>query len=146
MDPSSTMSRRCGMTASRTAAKHRGSLRTQRTARSPVMRYPHLFEPYERDGMVLPHRVAMAPLTRNRARATIPGELNATYYAQRASAAILVTEGTHPDPVGQGYLDIAGLHDDTQQDGWAQVASAVHAAGDARLVIQLMHCGRVAHP
>ncbi len=110
------------------------------------MSLPHLFEPYERDGLRLPHRIAMAPLTRNRARATIPGQLNATYYAQRASAAILITEGTHPDPVGQGYLDIAGLHDDAQQAGWAQVADAVHAAGDAKLVIQLMHCGRVAHP
>jgi len=110
------------------------------------MAFAHLFEPYERGGLHLPHRIAMAPLTRNRAPATIPGELNATYYAQRASAAILVTEGTHPDPVGQGYLDIAGLHDDVQQAGWAKVADAVHAAGDAKLVIQLMHCGRVAHP
>src|SRR4051795_10543481 len=110
------------------------------------MAFAHLFEPYERGGLRLPHRIAMAPLTRNRAPATIPGELNARYYAQRASAAILVTEGTHPDPVGQGYLDIAGLHDDVQQAGWAKVADAVHAAGDAKLVIQLMHCGRVAHP
>ena len=110
------------------------------------MAFAHLFEPYERGGLRLPHRIAMAPLTRNRAPATIPGALNATYYAQRASAAILVTEGTHPDPVGQGYLDIAGLHDDVQQAGWARVADAVHAAGDAKLVIQLMHCGRVAHP
>jgi N-ethylmaleimide reductase len=110
------------------------------------MAFAHLFEPYERGGLRLPHRIAMAPLTRNRAPATIPGELNATYYAQRASAAILVTEGTHPDPVGQGYLDIAGLHDDVQQAGWARVADAVHEAGDAKLVIQLMHCGRVAHP
>jgi N-ethylmaleimide reductase len=81
------------------------------------MAFAHLFEPYERGGLRLAHRIAMAPLTRNRAPATIPGELNATYYAQRASAAILVTEGTHPDPVGQGYLDIAGLHDDVQQQG-----------------------------
>jgi N-ethylmaleimide reductase len=88
----------------------------------------------------------MAPLTRNRAKGTVPGELNATYYAQRASAAILVTEGTHPAAVGQGYLDIAGLHNDEQQAGWAKVADAVHAAGDAKLVIQLMHAGRVAHP
>jgi N-ethylmaleimide reductase len=110
------------------------------------MQHRHLFAPYERGDLRLPHRVAMAPLTRNRARATIPGELNATYYAQRASAAILVTEGTHPDPVGQGYLDIAGLHDDVQQAGWARVARAVRTAGAAKLVIQLMHCGRVAHP
>jgi 2,4-dienoyl-CoA reductase-like NADH-dependent reductase (Old Yellow Enzyme family) len=56
---------------------------------------PDLFASYERVGLRLPHRVEMAPLTRNRARATIPGDLNAAYYAQRASAAVLVTEGTH---------------------------------------------------
>jgi N-ethylmaleimide reductase len=110
------------------------------------MPYTHLLSPYERDGLRTAHRVAMAPLTRNRAKDTVPGALNATYYAQRADAAILISEGTHPAPVGQGYLDIAGLHSDEQQAGWAQVADAVHAAGDAKLVIQLMHCGRVAHP
>lgn len=113
---------------------------------SHSMAYPHLFQSYERGSLRLPHRVAMAPLTRNRAKGTVPGELNATYYAQRASAAILVTEGTHPSAVGQGYMDIAGLHDDEQQAGWAKVADAVHAAGEAKLVIQLMHAGRVAHP
>ena len=110
------------------------------------MPYPSLLAPYERGSLRLPHRIAMAPLTRNRAKGTVPGEINATYYAQRASAAILVTEGTHPAAVGQGYLDVAGLHDDVQQAGWAKVAKAVHAAGDAKLVIQLMHAGRVAHP
>lgn len=108
--------------------------------------YPNLFAPYDHGDLHLPHRVAMAPLTRNRAKGTIPGDLNAEYYAQRAGAAILVTEGTHPAAVGQGYVDIAGLHNDEQQAGWAKVAAAVHAAGDAKLVIQLMHCGRVAHP
>lgn len=110
------------------------------------MAYPHLFEPYERGTLSLPHRIAMAPLTRNRAKGTILGPLNAEYYAQRASAAILITEGSHPAAIGQGYLDIPGLHNDEQQAGWALVADAVHAAGDATLVIQLMHCGRVAHP
>jgi len=110
------------------------------------MPYEHLFQPYERGTLRTSHRIAMAPLTRNRAKDTIPGAINATYYAQRADAAILVTEGTHPAAVGQGYLDIAGLHNDEQQAGWAKVADAVHAAGDAKLVIQLMHCGRVAHP
>lgn len=110
------------------------------------MPYDNLFQPYERGTLRTAHRIAMAPLTRNRAEDTVPGDLNATYYAQRADAAILITEGTHPAAVGQGYLDIAGLHNDEQQAGWAQVADAVHAAGDARLFIQLMHCGRVAHP
>ena len=110
------------------------------------MKYPHLFEPYERGSLKLPHRVAMAPLTRNRAKGTVPGPLNAEYYSQRASAAIIVSEGTHPDAGGQGYLDIGGLHNDEQQAGWALVADAVHAKGDAKFVIQLMHCGRVSHP
>ena len=110
------------------------------------MPYPHLFQPYERGTLKLAHRLAMAPLTRNRAKDTIPGDINATYYAQRASAAILVTEGTQPAAVGQAYVDTPGLHNDEQQAGWAKVADAVHAAGDAKLVIQLMHGGRVAHP
>jgi N-ethylmaleimide reductase len=110
------------------------------------MPYPHLFQRYERGPLQLPHRLAMAPLTRNRAKDTVPSEINATYYAQRASAAILVTEGTQPAANGQGYIDTPGLHNDEQQAGWAKVARAVHDAGDAKLVIQLMHCGRVAHP
>ncbi len=110
------------------------------------MPYPHLLSPYERDGLATAHRISMAPLTRNRAVGTVPGPINAEYYAQRADAAILVTEGTHPAAVGQGYLDIAGLHSDAQQAGWKLVADVVHGAGSAKLVIQLMHCGRVAHP
>ena len=106
----------------------------------------HLFTPYERGPLTTGHRIAMAPLTRNRAVGTVPGPLNAEYYAQRADAAVLITEGTHPAAVGQGYLDIAGLHNDEQQEGWRRVADAVREAGDAKLVIQLMHCGRVAHP
>ena len=110
------------------------------------MPYPHLFQPYERGSLKLSHRLAMAPLTRNRAKDTVPGEVNATYYAQRTSAAILVTEGTQPAAVGQAYIDTPGLHSDEQQAGWAKVADAVHSAGEAKLVIQLMHGGRVAHP
>lgn len=110
------------------------------------MTYPNLFKGYERGVLHTDHRVVMAPLTRNRAVGTVPNELNAEYYAQRAEAAILITEGTHPSAVGQGYLDIAGLHNDEQQAGWTLVADAVHAAGDAKFVVQLMHCGRVAHP
>src|ERR1700712_3573522 len=110
------------------------------------MAYEHLLSPYERGPLATKHRVAMAPLTRNRAKGTVPGELNATYYAQRADAAVLITEGTHPAAVGQGYYDVAGLHNHEQQAGWAKVIEAVRAAGDATFVIQLMHAGRVAHP
>lgn len=110
------------------------------------MAYDDLFTPYTHGDLTVPHRIAMAPLTRNRAKDTVPGDLNVEYYAQRASAAILISEGTHPAAVGQGYLDVAGLHNDEQQAGWARVAKAVSEAGDAKLVIQLMHAGRIAHP
>jgi N-ethylmaleimide reductase len=110
------------------------------------MAHDALFTPYDHADLHVQNRIVLAPLTRNRAKDTIPGDLNAEYYAQRASAAFVITEGTQPSAVGQGYLDTAGLHTDAQQAGWAKVAQAVAEAGDAKLVIQLMHCGRVAHP
>ena len=104
-----------------------------------------LFQLYTHGNLTLPHRIALAPLTRNRAKGTVPGPLNAEYYAQRASAAFVIAEGTQPSADGQGYLDTPGLHTDEQQAGWAQVAEAVAAAGEGKLVIQVMHTGRVAH-
>ena len=108
------------------------------------MAHDHLLSSYEGPGLSTPNRVALAPLTRNRAKGTVPGPLNAEYYGQRATGALVISEGTHPAQVGQGYIDIAGLHTDEQQAGWAQVADAVHARG-GKLFIQLMHCGRIAH-
>jgi 2,4-dienoyl-CoA reductase-like NADH-dependent reductase (Old Yellow Enzyme family) len=94
----------------------------------------------------LPQRFAMAPLTRNRAGAgTAPTELNATYYGQRASAGLIVTEGTQPSAVGQGYLATPGIHSEEQVEGWRKVADAVHGNG-GHVVVQLMHVGRIAHP
>src|SRR6476661_7255906 len=88
----------------------------------------------------------MAPLTRNRAgEGQAPTELNAEYYGQRASAGLLITEGTQPSAVGQGYLDTPGMHSDEQVAGWRLVADAVHAGG-GHVVVQLMHAGRIAHP
>jgi N-ethylmaleimide reductase len=88
----------------------------------------------------------MAPMTRSRATAEgVPTELTATYYAQRASLGLLVTEGTQPSPDGQGYLFTPGIHTDEQIAGWRRVSDAVHAVG-GRLFIQLMHVGRIAHP
>ncbi|MFC5176067.1 alkene reductase [Nocardioides taihuensis] len=104
-----------------------------------------LFEPLTVGAWTLPNRLVMAPLTRNRARGTVPGELAAQYYAQRASAGLIITEGTQPSARGQGYLDTPGLHSADQVAGWRQVADAVHAR-DGRIVAQLMHAGRVAHP
>ena len=93
----------------------------------------------------LPQRFVMAPLTRNRAGAGhAPTTLNAEYYAQRAGAGLIVTEGTAPSQVGQGYLDVPGLYTDEQVAGWRLVADAVHAR-DGVVVAQLMHAGRIAH-
>lgn len=93
----------------------------------------------------LPQRFVMAPLTRNRAgEGMAPTELNATYYAQRADAGLIVTEGTQPSAVGQGYPNTPGIHTSDQIAGWRRVADEVHARG-GRIVLQLMHAGRIAH-
>jgi N-ethylmaleimide reductase len=103
------------------------------------------FEPLAVGPWTLPQRFVMAPLTRNRAGAgNAPTALNAEYYAQRAGAGLIVTEGTAPSHVGQGYLDVPGLYTDEQVAGWRQVADAVHAR-DGVIVAQLMHAGRIAH-
>jgi N-ethylmaleimide reductase len=94
----------------------------------------------------LPHRLAMAPLTRNRATPDgVPTELNAEYYAQRASHALIITEGTQPSADGQGYPVTPGIYTVEHIAGWRKVTDAVHKA-DGRIVIQLMHVGRISHP
>jgi N-ethylmaleimide reductase len=105
-----------------------------------------LLSPYRLGALELPNRIVMAPMTRNRAGAgNVPTELNATYYAQRASLGLLVAEGTQPAAMGQGYPGTPGLHDDHQEAGWRAVAGAVHDAG-GRIFVQLMHAGRISHP
>lgn len=105
-----------------------------------------LWSPVTVGGMKLEHRLVMAPMTRDRSTPEgVPSELNATYYAQRASMGLLVTEGTQPSPDGQGYLLTPGIHTPEQTAGWRRVTDAVHEAG-GNLFIQLMHTGRVGHP
>lgn len=105
-----------------------------------------VFEPIKIGNWDLPQRFVMAPLTRNRAgEGQVPRDIAVTYYAQRAGAGLIVTEGTQPSAVGQGYLDTPGMHTPEQIEGWRAVADAVHADG-GRLVVQLMHVGRIAHP
>jgi len=87
----------------------------------------------------------MAPLTRSRAIDNVPNELMAHYYAQRASVGLIVSEGTSPSPNGLGYARIPGIFSAAQTAGWKLIADAVHAKG-AKFFVQLMHCGRVAHP
>jgi 2,4-dienoyl-CoA reductase-like NADH-dependent reductase (Old Yellow Enzyme family) len=103
------------------------------------------FQPVRVGSWDLPQRFVMAPLTRNRSPETVPTELNATYYAQRAGAGLIISEGTQPSAVGQGYLGTPGIHSEEQVAGWRRTAEAVHAEG-GRIVVQLMHAGRVAHP
>ncbi len=103
-----------------------------------------LFEPTRAGDIALANRIAMAPLTRNRAPGAIPNALMAQYYAQRASAGLLISEGVAISPQGQGYADVPGLYSTEQLDGWKQVTSAVHQAG-GKIVAQLWHVGRVSH-
>jgi N-ethylmaleimide reductase len=86
----------------------------------------------------------MAPLTRNRAPDAIPTELTATYYAQRATAGLIISEATAISPEGQGYADVPGLYGTEQLDGWKKVTRAVHEAG-GKIVVQLWHVGRISH-
>ena len=88
----------------------------------------------------------MAPMTRNRAgRGNVPGPLNATYYAQRASAGLIISEATQISPQGVGYPGTPGIHNAEQIAGWKDVTDAVHAAG-GRMFLQLWHVGRISHP
>lgn len=104
-----------------------------------------LFSPVRLGALNLSSRVVMAPMTRNRTPGQVPNALNAEYYAQRAGAGLIVTEGTTPDASGRGYIDIPGLYSQAQAEGWRQVASAVHARG-GHIFVQLMHTGRISHP
>lgn len=105
-----------------------------------------VFEPIKVGAWDLPQRFVMAPLTRNRAGAHgVPTDLAVTYYGQRAGAGLIITEGTQPSAVGQGYLATPGIHSPEQIAGWRAVADEVHAKG-GHIVVQLMHAGRVAHP
>jgi N-ethylmaleimide reductase len=101
-----------------------------------------LFEPFSLRAVALANRAVMSPLTRSRAEGNIPNSLMAAYYAQRASAGLVITEGTSPSPNGLGYARIPGLFNDAQAAGWKLVTDAVHAQG-GKIVVQLMHTGRV---
>jgi N-ethylmaleimide reductase len=103
-----------------------------------------LFDPVRAGDLQLANRIVMAPLTRNRSPEAIPRDIAATYYAQRASAGLLITEATAISHQGQGYADVPGLYGTEQLDGWKRVTQAVHASG-GKIVVQLWHVGRVSH-
>ncbi|HEY2012550.1 MAG TPA: alkene reductase [Bryobacteraceae bacterium] len=106
-----------------------------------------LFTPYRMGHLDLPNRIVMAPLTRMRARSHdhVPTRLQAEYYAQRASAGLIVGEATAISPEGFGWADTAGLWTDEQVRGWRRVTDDVHAAG-GRIIAQLWHTGAISHP
>jgi N-ethylmaleimide reductase len=105
-----------------------------------------LFSPFRLGALDLPNRIVMAPMTRNRAGpGNAPTALNAAYYAQRASAGLIVSEGSQVSPQGLGYPGTPGIHSDEQVAGCKLVTDAVHAAG-GRIFLQLWHVGRISHP
>ncbi|PZR00629.1 MAG: alkene reductase [Cereibacter sphaeroides] len=105
-----------------------------------------LFSPIRAGALDLFNRIAMAPLTRNRARPLddTPHALNAEYYAQRASVGLLITEASQISPEGKGYAWTPGIYSPEQVEGWKAVTEAVHARG-GKIVIQLWHVGRISH-
>jgi N-ethylmaleimide reductase len=113
--------------------------------RNPT-KVPDLFTPVEVGPLALKNRVAMAPLTRSRAGpGNVPTQLSALYYAQRASAGLIIAEATQISPDGQGYISTPGIHSKEQIEGWKCVTKAVHISG-APMVLQLWHVGRISHP
>ncbi len=105
-----------------------------------------LFKPYSMGGLAMPNRIVMPPMTRSRASqpGDLPNALMAQYYAQRASAGLIISEGTWISPLGKGYAWTPGIHTPEQVAGWRKVTDAVHAAG-GRIFAQLWHVGRLSH-
>ncbi|MHB1180402.1 MAG: alkene reductase [Sulfuricella sp.] len=106
----------------------------------------NLFSPIQLGPYALKNRMAMAPMTRNRAGVgNVPQPMNVEYYAQRASAGLIITEGAQIAPDAVGYPGTPGIHSPEQEVGWKKITEAVHAK-DGRIFLQLWHCGRISHP
>jgi len=119
---------------------------TTHVTRSGAIMSHTLFSPTTLGALALPTRIIMAPMTRNRADARgVPTAAMALYYAQRATAALIITEMTQVSPDGQGYALTPGIHTGEQVDAWRRVTRAVHGAGGL-IVLQLGHAGRISHP
>ncbi|QJQ94965.1 MULTISPECIES: alkene reductase [Halomonadaceae] len=108
------------------------------------MNYPTLLSPLRMGQAELPNRVIMAPLTRSRTPDAVPGELQQEYYAQRASAGMIISEATNISPTARGYVYTPGIWSDDQVEGWRGVIDAVHREG-GRIALQLWHVGRISH-
>ncbi|MGN6829283.1 alkene reductase [Paucibacter sp. M5-1] len=105
---------------------------------------PNLFDPIKIGDLELANRIVMAPLTRSRSKGLLPGAMAVEYYRQRASAGLIISEGTQVAPQGQGYLDTPGIHTPEQIAAWRRVTDAVHAEG-GKIAVQLWHVGRISH-
>ena len=127
------------------------SLQEAIALQNPLLRAPTaepnaLFAPYRLGDLDLSNRLVMSPMTRSRAlEGNVPNPLAATYYAQRASAGLIVTEATQVSPQGVGYIRTPGIHSAEQVRGWRAITDAVHRAG-SKIFAQLWHVGRVSHP
>lgn len=104
----------------------------------------NIFQPYKLGNIELSNRIVMSPMTRSRAIGNLANSLIAEYYAQRASAGLIITEGISPSPNGLGYARIPGLFNNEQSESWKAVTKAVHDKG-GRIFVQLMHTGRIGH-
>jgi N-ethylmaleimide reductase len=120
---------------------------TTRSGAEPRTPTELLYQPVQVGRYLLRHRVVMAPLTRSRSRqpGNVPSALNACYYAQRASAGLIVSEATQVSMQGQGYAWTPGIYSREQVEGWRLVTDAVHRAGGL-IFLQLWHVGRISHP
>src|SRR6201988_2125455 len=132
------------------AALHKGRqcpiLPSSSTSESPDMSQSKLFEPFKLGPITLPNRLVMAPLTRNRAvpPGMVPSPLAVEYYAQRASAGLLITEASQVSQQGQGYQDTPGIYSREQVAAWRKVTDRVHERG-GRIFIQIWHVGPAPH-
>ena len=104
-----------------------------------------LLSPYKLGDIKLRNRIVMSPMTRSRAIGNISNQLMAKYYGQRASAGLIITEGTAPSPNGLGYSRIPGNYNDGQAEAWSKITEAVHERG-GKIFLQIMHTGRISHP
>ena len=104
-----------------------------------------LLTPYNKGSLQLKNHLVMAPMTLSRAINNLPNELMVAYYAQRAGAGLIITEGTAPSPDALGYSRIPGIFSKEQTTAWRAVTEAAHAEG-SRIFLQLMHTGRIGHP
>jgi len=109
-------------------------------------RLADLFSPYRMAGIGLRNRIVMAPMTRCRAVAgDVPGPLAVTYYIQRSSAGMIITEGSQVSPQGVGFVHTPGIYSHEQVEGWKRITHAVHEK-EGRIFLQLWHVGRMSHP